>query len=484
MSTKKPIPLPEGQAELLEMIANGFPLKQILERLTVLIEAQSPGLYCSILLLDPDGIHIHPIAGPNIPTEYMTALEGFAIGPIGGSCGTAMYRKEPVIVTDVRTDPLWAPYKSLLEPHGFRSCWSNPILIDQDRVLGSFAMYYREVRSPGPRELELMAVATHIAGIAINRTYNEEALRRHQLGLEELVRERTAQLMAEKNKAESTSIALIKANQDLIASFNTLNAAQEELVRNKQLAALGSLVAGVAHELNTPIGNCVLASSKLSDETRILSQNFIRQKAIKRGVFLHYLDDVAEANEILARNLDRAANLVLSFKQIAVDQANSNRRTFNLQQTVAEILGLIQVSFQQRAFIIEEHIPTDLELDSYPGAISQVLECLVENSQIHGFEGRDRGKITVSANADKAGWINLLVQDDGIGIPGQHSDKIFDPFFTTKMGSGSLGLGLNIAHNVVIGILGGKVRVESAPETGTLVTISLPVVAPHLRNPV
>ena len=255
-------------------------------------------------------------------------------------------------------------------------------------------------------------------------------------------------------------------------------------MRNKQLAALGSLVAGVAHELNTPIGNCVLASSKLSDETRILSQNFIKQKAIKRGVFLHYLDDVAEANEILARNLDRAANLVLSFKQIAVDQANSNRRTFNLQQTVAEILGLIQVSFQQRAFIIEEHIPTDLELDSYPGAISQVLECLVENSQIHGFEGRDRGKITVSANADKAGWINLLVQDDGIGIPGQHSDKIFDPFFTTKMGSGSLGLGLNIAHNVVIGILGGKVRVESAPETGTLVTISLPVVAPHLRNPV
>lgn len=225
MTSTKRIPLPEGQAELLEMIANGRPLIEILERLTLLIEEQSVGLYCSILLLDPDGIHVHPAVGPHIPIEYMNALEGYAIGPTAGSCGTAMYKKEPVIVTDILTDPLWAPYKFLLEPYGFRACWSHPIYIDQNTVLGSFAMYYQEVRSPGKHELELMAVATHIAGIAISRIRNEEALRHYQQELEDVVKERTAQLVTEKNKAEMTTIALIKANQDLIATFNTLNAA-------------------------------------------------------------------------------------------------------------------------------------------------------------------------------------------------------------------------------------------------------------------
>ena len=483
MRSENRFALPEGQAELLEMIANGFPLTETLERLTLLIEEQSVGLYCSILLLDLDGKHIHPAAGPHIPVEYMIALEHYEIGPNAGSCGTAMYKKEAVIVTDILTDPLWTPYKSLLEPYGFRACWSYPIYIDQDTVLGSFAMYYREVRSPGPHEIELMSVATHIAGIAINRTRNEEALRRHQHELEDLVKERTVQLLAEKNKAEMTAIALIKANQDLITTFNTLNAAQEDLIRNKQLAALGSLVAGVAHELNTPIGNCVLASSKLSDETKILAEHFSNKEGIKRADFMHYLNDVTEANEILVRNLARAANLVSSFKQVAVDQASSSRRRFKLNDTVAEIMGLIQVSFNQKPFVIEQNIPADLELDSYPGALSQILECVVENAQIHAFEGRSSGKISISANVESADSINLQIQDDGNGIAEQHVDKVFEPFYTTRMGSGNLGLGLNITHNVVVGILGGKIKLSSVARKGTLVTITLPTVAPHLQNP-
>lgn len=483
MGDRNRVPLPEGQAELLEMIANGVPLTETLERLTLLIEEQSVGLYCSILLLDADGIHVHPAAGPHIPAEYMLALEGYPIGPTAGSCGKAMYDKKPVFVTDIVADPLWEPYRALLQPHGFRACWSYPIYIDQDRVLGSFAMYYREVRSPGECELELMSVATHIAGIAINRTRNEEELRRYQHELETLIHERTAQLVAEKNKAEMSAVALSKANQDLIASFNTLNAAQEDLIRNRQLAALGSLVAGVAHELNTPIGNCVLASSKLFDETTILSKNFANKEGVKRSDFMHYLNDVSEANDILMRNLERAANLVLCFKQVAVDQASSSRRKFQLRDTVGEIIDLLKIGFNQKPIHIDQHIVGSLELDSYPGALTQVLECVIENARVHAFEKRSNGTISITVNSETAGWVTMQIQDDGVGVLSQHIHKVFEPFYTTRMGSGSLGLGLNIAYNVVVGILGGTIKLSSETNRGTLVTISMPMVAPHLQNP-
>ena len=282
MKSTRWVPLPEGQAELLEMIATGSPLKDTLERLASLIEAQSDGLYCSILLLNEDGVHMHPIAAPRMPSEYTNALEGLAIGPTAGSCGTAMHTREPVIVTDILIDPLWTPYQHLLAPHGFHACWSTPIYLDQHAVLGSFAMYYREVRSPGPFELQLISVATHIAGIAIDRKRNEETLRRYQHDLQELVRERTAELRSEKEKAETTALALARSNNDLATAFNTLNFAQDELIRSKKLAALGSLVAGIAHELNTPIGNCMMASSTLADETRIMQTRVASQDVSNR----------------------------------------------------------------------------------------------------------------------------------------------------------------------------------------------------------
>ncbi|MBV8465993.1 MAG: GAF domain-containing protein, partial [Burkholderiales bacterium] len=177
----------EGQTRLLEMIARPAPLRDTLAELALVIESQSEGLYCSVLLLDEDGVHIHPGAGPNLPEQYMAALDGYAIGPEVGSCGTAMYRKQTIIVTDVETDPLWAPYKQLLTPHGFRACWSSPIWLNEDVVLGTFAMYYREVKSPGPEDMKLLGVGTHIAGIAIERHRREHELECYREHMEELV---------------------------------------------------------------------------------------------------------------------------------------------------------------------------------------------------------------------------------------------------------------------------------------------------------
>jgi len=165
------------QKQALELIARGTPLSESLATLVRLIESQYSGMLGSILLLDDDGVHVRHGAAPSLPEAYIKAIDGAAIGPRAGSCGTAMYRREPVIVTDVMQDPLWEDYRDLAAVHGLRACWSTPILSSAGRVLGSFAMYYTEPRSPSTAEMRLIEVATNLAGIAIERKLAEEALR-------------------------------------------------------------------------------------------------------------------------------------------------------------------------------------------------------------------------------------------------------------------------------------------------------------------
>jgi GAF domain-containing protein len=151
------------------MIARDARLEQILESLVRVLEAQFAGLLCSVLLLDEDGQHARHGAAPSLPKPYINAIDGLCIGPNAGSCGTAMHRGEPVFVADILADPLWEPYRGLAEPYGFRACWSTPILAPSGKALGSFAMYSSEPRSPSPAEIRALEMATHLAGIAIER---------------------------------------------------------------------------------------------------------------------------------------------------------------------------------------------------------------------------------------------------------------------------------------------------------------------------
>ncbi|MBI1723940.1 MAG: PAS domain S-box protein [Gemmatimonadetes bacterium] len=175
--TKKAETLRVGLNWVLDMIVTGDPLEDVLTSLLRLIESQSQGMLCSILLLDEDGRHLRHGAAPSLPEAYMKAIDGEPIGPRAGSCGTAVYRREPVIVTDIQEDPLWADYRELAAQHGLRACWSTPIISYQGKVLGTFAMYYREARSPSLAEKRLIGIAPHIAGIAIEHKRANEALR-------------------------------------------------------------------------------------------------------------------------------------------------------------------------------------------------------------------------------------------------------------------------------------------------------------------
>lgn len=168
----------EGQNLVLELIARGESLHQVLDTLLRVIQLQCPGMLASILLLDPDGSHVRHGAAPDLPEDYVGAIDGLPIGPQAGSCGTAAFTRKPVIVGDIATDPLWNDYRATALKHDLRACWSTPIFDAERRVLGTFAMYFRSPGLPNQTHLRLIDISTHIAAIAITKHRAEEEIRR------------------------------------------------------------------------------------------------------------------------------------------------------------------------------------------------------------------------------------------------------------------------------------------------------------------
>ncbi|WP_374585282.1 ATP-binding protein [Pseudoduganella sp.] len=460
-----------GQEQLLEMVARGVPLQETLQALVRLVESQSDGVLCSVMLLDDDGVHMHCACCPSLPAGYTALLEGLAIGPGVGSCGTAMHRREAVVVSDIEHDPLWAPYRDLVKDYDLRACWSMPILQDEHTVLGSFAMYYRTVRRPDAEEQRLIGVASHLASIAIERARREAELLRHRTHLEELVEARTAELSRAMHQAELT-------NEELQSALENLSMTQDELVRRDKLAALGALVAGVAHELNTPIGNSLVTATTLADHTSALAGQM--ESGIRRSELDTYLDQARQAGEILQRNLQRAASLVASFKQIAVDTTDAQRRSFDLAQLLQELLAPLWASLPQPRPHLRLDVAPGLRMDSYPGPLVQALGHLVDNCIVHAFAAPPPGGAQVEISADVEGKeVLLIVSDNGAGIAPEHLRRIFDPFFTTRLGAGQSGLGLYITHNIVTGVLAGHIEVDSTPGRGSTFTLHLPLSAPR-----
>ena len=275
--------------------------------------------------------------------------------------------------------------------------------------------------------------------------------------------------------------ALAAANEDLSGAVARLRATQGELVRAEKMAALGGLVAGVAHELNTPLGNSLMAVSALTDEVHQFRATM--QTGLRRSALESLLDSVDQATDIAARNLHRAADLVTSFKQVAVDQTSSQRRHFELREVVDEMVASLRPTFARTPYKIQVDVPMGLRLDSYPGALGQVIGNLIHNAVLHGFDGRDHGCVHIAGGRDAQGTVVLRVTDDGHGVPPDLLDRIFEPFVTTKMGRGGTGLGLHIAYNAVTNVLGGTLRVYSTLGAGTTFEMGLPALAPRASGP-
>jgi signal transduction histidine kinase len=276
----------------------------------------------------------------------------------------------------------------------------------------------------------------------------------------------------------NTHLALRRANRELHDMIATLAKAREDLVHNEKLAGLGALVAGIAHELNTPIGNSLMAATTFEMQTEDIGRHISAEGGITRKEFEHYIENARLSVDILSRNLHRAADIVTNFKQVAVDQTSSQRRSFLLDEVIAGNVLTLQPTIKRTPFIIQQHVPHDLMMESYPGPLGQVVTNLINNAILHGYEGRSEGVIAVSAQLSAQGWVTLNVEDHGVGIARDDLTRIFDPFFTTKMGVGGSGLGLNIVHNIVTEILGGRIDVASEVGGGTRFTLTLPMSAP------
>ncbi|GGB44091.1 hypothetical protein GCM10011316_15100 [Roseibium aquae] len=280
--------------------------------------------------------------------------------------------------------------------------------------------------------------------------------------LESLVAERTHELT--------------EANGQLSHTIDELKATQGQLVKAEKLASLGSLVAGIAHELNTPIGNAVMVASTLADRNKAFREAM--DQPLRKSDLDEFVDLMDNGSAVVLRNLARAEELVTSFKQIAVDQTSYNRRTFQISEVLREINIALGPSLEKANAVIETRVEGDVEMDSYPGPVGQVLLNLYNNAIIHGFEAKGSGNIKVHA-VQIGTTVKITVSDDGAGIPEENLNKIFDPFFTTRLGKGGSGLGLHILFNLVTDLLGGDISVESQVGKGTKFVITLPVVSPQ-----
>ena len=272
---------------------------------------------------------------------------------------------------------------------------------------------------------------------------------------------------------------------DNAEAYRQLQHAQSELVSQQKLAALGALMAGVAHELNTPIGNSLLIASTMQARTAELEAR-MNGAGLRRSELAAYLDDSRTASQLVLRGLTSAADLVNSFKQVALDRTTEQRRAFNLLQVCSESVATMMNRIRAGKHDIELRIGAHIVLDSYPGPFGQVIANFINNALLHAFggEGGARGgRMLLSAGTPAEGRVRIEFRDDGAGIAAEHLDRIFDPFFTTRLGQGGSGLGLSISHNIVTALLGGQVTVASSAQAGTCFTLDLPLCAPGAGAP-
>jgi signal transduction histidine kinase len=271
-----------------------------------------------------------------------------------------------------------------------------------------------------------------------------------------------ARIREAEDAARRSSEQTAKAMQDLRQT-------QESLLQAERLASLGSLVAGVAHEINTPVGIALTSASVLKAATDEL-QHAVATVGLKKSEMLRYLDTASESARLIMNNAYRAAHLIHSFKQIAVDQTSEARRPFGLKEYIEEIVSSLQPKLKKTVLELVLDCPAEIVLDSYPGAFAQVITNLILNCVEHAFEPDTPGTIAIRARLD-GDIVELHVKDNGKGIAPDVLDRIFDPFFTTRRGQGGTGLGLNIVYNLIAKQFAGTIAVASTLGQGTHFTL-------------
>ncbi|MBV6340868.1 sensor histidine kinase [Candidatus Magnetobacterium casense] len=259
---------------------------------------------------------------------------------------------------------------------------------------------------------------------------------------------------------------------DIKKAYEDLKYSQEQLVQSEKMASLGQLVAGVAHEINTPIGVGVTAASILvSKVEEILSLH--KNNSMKKSTFETFLSNVSETSNLILKNLLHTDNLIRSFKMVTADQTSQDKRSFNLNLYIKDIILSLTPKIKKTHHQIKIACPETIEMYGSPGALAQIITNLLLNSFIHAYVDDQRGDININVRQEKDNVI-ITFSDNGCGIPKENLKKIFDPFFTTARSKGGTGLGLHIVYNIVCNTMKGKILCESTVGEGTTFTVILP----------
>jgi PAS domain S-box-containing protein len=407
-----------GEKHLLEMIARGDSLAAILDALCRLVEELAAGSLASMLLLDPNTRCLRHGAAPTLPPPYNAAIDGLAIGPAAGSCGTAAYRAEPVIVPDVGTDPLWTDYRDLALSHGLRACWSTPILSSEGGVLGTFAIYYREPRSPNALDHNLIEQVTHLASIAIERDQADRVLREAEAALRQ---------------------------------------AQADLAHVSRVTTMGELTVSLAHEVNQPI-----AAALTNANTCLLwlageKPNIEEARAAARRI----VQDGTRASEIISR-------IRLLFRK-----ETPQREWVDVNELIREMLVLLRNELLRDGISVRTALAADLrQVMGDRVQLQQVLLNLIVNSSEAMREVDGDRELTITSRREDADRVLVSVSDTGVGLPSQPADQIFKAFFTTKaLGT---GMGLSISRSIVESHGGRLWAADNAP-CGASFHLTLPI---------
>jgi signal transduction histidine kinase len=312
----------------------------------------------------------------------------------------------------------------------------------------------------GELEVEPLAEKTASSEIVLlAKNFNTMRLNlKNQIeNLDRLVEERTRELN--------------EANAALRESLEELNRTQDQLIQSGKMAALGNLVAGVAHEINTPVGIGVTAASLLEEKSREMAESYAAGQ-LKRSALEKYIRTATETSASILSNLDRASEMIQSFKQVAVDQTVEEKRRFRIRRYIDEVLLSLRPGYKRTRHTISVNCPDEISFYSYPGAFMQIITNLVMNSLIHGFEGIEQGNIFIDVFTENH-MLHFRYSDNGKGMKAEQAGRIFEPFFTTRRARGGTGLGMHIVYNLVTQTLGGQIECSSAPGKGTVFDITI-----------
>lgn len=454
----------KGRANALDLLVKGNPLQEVLSQLIFSLEDATEGLMCGILLVNENKLSLSPIVAPNLPDEYIEALNNFPVGPTAGCCGAAVYHQKPIYTDNILEHPNWQEFKTEARLSGIKSCWSYPIVLPDGEVYGTFAMYFTDAKLPDQDDLDSLQYEAKIISIILERAKNINQLKEANANLEKRVADRTKELT--------------EANMLLKKALDQRNDVQSQLVEMENMAALGTMMSSLTHEINTPIGVAITAISHLQSLQQD-SANVFNRGEMKKSDLARFFSECNESCDIVERNLIRSTQLIKTFKQLSIDQHSQDARSINICGYVDEILLSLKPRLKRAKHKFCLDIDPELAVMSNPGAISQLLINLILNSAQHGFEENTVGQIFIRSRLVEdpiyGTALEFIYRDNGRGMSENTLENIYKPFFTKARNSGGSGLGMHICYNLVVKVLNGQIDCHSKLGKGVEFRIIFPV---------